>query len=199
MTLSVGLTGGIGSGKSAVSRLLAAHGAIVVDADLLARESLAPGSEGLAAVVAEFGAEVLGPDGALDRSRLGAVVFADGARRAALEAIVHPYVRRRSRELEAAAPEDAVVVHDVPLLVENALQDQYDLVVVVDVDEATQVERLGVRGMAEHEAMARIAAQATRAQRLAVADEVLDNTSSLDALTRQVAGLWGRLQARRAG
>jgi dephospho-CoA kinase len=197
--LSVGLTGGIGSGKSAVSGLLAAHGAVVVDSDLLARESLAPGSDGLAAVVEEFGPGVLGPDGSLDRSRLAAVVFADGARRAALEAIVHPYVRRRAGELQAAAPEDAVVVHDVPLLVEKSLQDHYDVVVVVDVDEATQVERLAGRGMPEQEARARIAAQATRAQRLAVADEVLDNTHDLDSLTRQVAELWERLQARRAG
>ena len=130
--LKVGLTGGIGAGKSEVSRLLAAHGAVLVDADRIAREVVAPGTPGLAAVVGEFGPGVLAPDGSLDRPGLGAVVFADPERLAALNAIVHPLVRDRSAELETAAPPDAIVVHDVPLLTENGLAPLYDLVVVVD-------------------------------------------------------------------
>ena len=120
--IKVGLTGGIGSGKSEVARLLAARGAVVIDADVLAREAVAPGSAGLAAVVAQFGAQVLAPDGSLDRQLLAKVVFSHPERRAALNAIVHPYVGRRAQEMVAAAPEDAVVVHDVPLLVENGMQ-----------------------------------------------------------------------------
>jgi len=194
VTVTVGLTGGIGSGKSEVARLLAAHGALVIDADALAREALAPGTPGLAEVVEEFGIEVLRPDGTLDRSRLGAVVFADAERRTALEAIVHPYVGRRSHELMAAAPADAVVVYDVPLLVEKSLQGEYDVVVVVDAEEATQVERLTAgRGMTEAAARARIATQASRDERLAVADEVLDNTGDLAGLRAQVDRLWERL------
>jgi dephospho-CoA kinase len=194
VTVTVGLTGGIGSGKSEVARLLAARGALVVDADALAREALAPGSPGLAAVVEEFGSDILRPDGALDRARLGGIVFADADRRAALEAIVHPYVGRRSHELMAAAPADAVVVYDVPLLVEKNLQGGYDVVVVVDADEATQVARLvGGRGMTEAEARARIAAQASRDERRAVADEVLDNTGDLADLESLVDRLWERL------
>ncbi len=195
--MNVGLTGGIGSGKSEVARLLAGHGAVVVDSDLLAREAVAPGSPGLAAVVAEFGPGVLGEDGSLDRPALGRVVFADPARRAALEGIVHPYVRRRSAEIAAGAPEGAVVVHDVPLLVEAGLADRYDLVVVVDVDEETQVRRLTtVRGMSGDDARARISAQADRAARLAVADLVVTNDGSLDDLRQRVDGLWRDLSAR---
>lgn len=165
----IGLTGGIGAGKSAVARLLVAHGAVLIDSDRIAREVVAPGTPGLAAVVAEFGPGVLGPDGALDRPALGAVVFADPERLAALNAIVHPLVRARSAELEAAADPDAVVVHDVPLLAENGLQGLFDQVVVVDADEQVRLARLvELRGMAEEEARARMAAQATREQRLAV-------------------------------
>ena len=140
--IKVGLTGGIGSGKSEVARLLAGHGAVVVDADALAREAVAPGTEGLARVVAEFGTEVLDADGALDRSKLAQIVFADADRLAALNAIVHPYVGRRSAEIMTAAPAEAVVVYDVPLLVENNLAEQYDVVVVVDASLETQVDRL---------------------------------------------------------
>ena len=197
--MNVGLTGGIGSGKSEVSRLLAGHGAVVVDSDLLAREAVAPGTPGLDAVVAAFGPGVLAADGSLDRPALGRVVFADPARRAVLEGIVHPYVRRRSAEVTAAAPPGAVVVHDVPLLVEAGLQARYDLVVVVDVDEETQVRRLTtVRGMSEDDARARIAAQADRAARLAVADLVVTNDGSLDDLRRRVDELWAALSARAA-
>ncbi|HYJ77194.1 MAG TPA: dephospho-CoA kinase [Actinomycetes bacterium] len=195
--MNVGLTGGIGSGKSEVARLLAGHGAVVVDADLLAREAVAPGTPGLAAVVAEFGPGVLAEDGSLDRPALGRVVFADPARRAVLEGIVHPYVRRRSAEIAAGTPEGAVVVHDVPLLVEAGLADRYDLVVVVDVDEETQVRRLTtVRGMSGDDARARISAQADRAARLAVADLVVTNDGSLEDLRRRVDELWVELSGR---
>jgi dephospho-CoA kinase len=197
--VTVGLTGGIGSGKSEVARLLAARGAVVVDADALAREAVAPGSPGLAAVVAEFGPEVLSADGTLDRARLGEVVFADAARREALESIVHPYVGRRSAELIAGVPADAVVVYDVPLLAEKQLQEHYDFVVVVDAAEPTRIGRLvASRGMSEDEARARIAAQATREQRLAVADVVIDNDGDLAGLERQVDSLWARLSSARA-
>jgi dephospho-CoA kinase len=199
VTLQVGLTGGIGSGKSEVTRLLAAAGAVVVDSDVLAREAVAPGTPGLAAVVDEFGTGVLSPDGSLDRPALGRLVFADPARRAALEAIVHPYVRRRSAEIAHAAPPGAVVVHDVPLLVEKDLRRLYDLVVVVDVDEDTQVRRLvGRRGMTEADARARVAAQASRDRRLAAADLVVANDGDLAVLRDRVAILWAEL-VRRAG
>ena len=193
--ITVGLTGGIGSGKSEVARRLAALGALVIDADALAREAVAPGSDGLAQVVAHFGAEVLAPDGSLDRPALGRVVFADPEKLAALNAIVHPYVGRRSAQLMAAAPEDGVVVYDVPLLVENHLEGAYDVVVVVDASEATQLARLtGTRGMSEADARARMAAQATREQRRAVADVVIDNDGDLAALDAQVGRLWERCQ-----
>ena len=195
--MNVGLTGGIGSGKSEVARLLAGHGAVVVDSDLLAREAVAPGTPGLAAVLAEFGPGVLAEDGSLDRPALGRVVFADPARRAVLEGIVHPYVRRRSAEIAAGTPEGAVVVHDVPLLVEAGLADRYDLVVVVDVDEETQVRRLTAgRGMSGEDARARISAQADRAARLAVADLVVTNDGSLEDLRRRVEELWVELSRR---
>jgi dephospho-CoA kinase len=194
--IKVGLTGGIGSGKSEVGRLLAGHGAFVVDADALAREAVAPGSEGLARVVAEFGPEVLQADGSLDRAKLAQIVFADSDRLAALNAIVHPYVGRRSTEIMAGAPPDAVVVYDMPLLVENNLQEQYDVVVVVDASPETQVDRLtGSRGMSESDARARMAAQATRDQRAAVADVIIDNDADRDALRAQTDALWARLSA----
>lgn len=195
--LSVGLTGGIGSGKSEVSRLLGEHGAVIVDADRIAREVVEPGTEGHAAVVAEFGEEILAPDGTLDRPRLGALVFGDPERLKALNAIVHPLVGARSAELQRTAGEDAVVVHDVPLLVENGLGPQYDLVVVVDASTETRLDRLvRLRGMTEADARARMAAQATREQRLAVADVVVDNDGSPEQLRERVAELWRRLRER---
>lgn len=195
--LSVGLTGGIGSGKSEVSRLLGEHGAVIVDADRIAREVVEPGTEGHAAVVAEFGEEILAPDGTLDRPRLGALVFGDPERLKALNAIVHPLVGARSAELQRTAGEDAVVVHDVPLLVENGLGPQYDLVVVVDASTETRLDRLvRLRGMTEADARARMAAQATREQRLAVADVVVDNDGSPEQLRDRVAALWRRLRER---
>ena len=197
--LTVGLTGGIGAGKSEVARLLASYGAVLVDSDRIAREVVAPGTEGLAAVAAEFGPQVLAPDGSLDRPRLGAIVFADEERRKALNAIVHPLVGRRSAELQAAAGPDAIVVHDVPLLTENGLAPLYDLVIVVDVEPATQLDRLvRLRGMTEEEARARMAAQATREERLAIADIVLANDGPLDELEPQVRAAWRQLTERAA-
>jgi dephospho-CoA kinase len=193
--LKVGLTGGIGAGKSEVSRLLVSYGAVLVDADRVAREVVEPGTPGLDAVVAEFGPEVLAADGTLDRPKLGAVVFADDDRRAALNAIVHPLVAARSAELEAAAGNDAVVVHDVPLLAENGLAPLYDTVVVVDASPDTQLDRLvRLRGMPEADARARMAAQATRADRLAVADVVIDNDGPVEELAPQVHRLWDDLR-----
>jgi len=193
------LTGGIGSGKSEVSARLAARGALIIDADKIAREVVAPGTPGLAAVVAEFGEEVLLPDGSMDREKVGSIVFADAERRAALNAIVHPLVGQRMEELVAAAPRDAIVVYDVPLLVENGLAEMYDVVVVVDVPVQTQIERLTTRrGMSESDARARIAAQASREQRLAVADHVIDNSGTLQELEERVEALWAELTERAA-
>ncbi|MEU1052353.1 dephospho-CoA kinase [Streptomyces sp. NPDC005876] len=195
--LKVGLTGGIGAGKSEVSRLLVECGAVLIDADRIAREVVEPGTPGLAAVVAAFGEEVLAADGSLDRPRLGSIVFADQDRLGVLNSIVHPLVRDRSRELEEAAAEDAVVVHDVPLLTENGLAPLYDLVIVVDADPATQLDRLvRLRGMAEEDARARMAAQATREQRRGIADIVIDNDVPLEDLRRRVRGVWDELVRR---
>ncbi|AJP01539.1 dephospho-CoA kinase [Streptomyces cyaneogriseus subsp. noncyanogenus] len=195
--LSVGLTGGIGAGKSEVSRLLVECGAVLIDADRIAREVVEPGTPGLEAVVAAFGEEVLAEDGGLDRPRLGSLVFADPEKLAVLNSIVHPLVGARSRELEAAAAEDAVVVHDVPLLTENGLAPLYDVVVVVDADPATQLDRLvRLRGMSEQDARARMAAQATREQRREIADIVIDNDVPLEELRRRVKDVWAELTRR---
>ncbi|MEU3478604.1 dephospho-CoA kinase [Streptomyces sp. NPDC033754] len=197
--LKVGLTGGIGAGKSEVSRLLVSYGAVLIDADRIAREVVEPGTPGLAAVVAAFGDDVLTGDGALDRPKLGSIVFADADRLATLNAIVHPLVGARSAELESRAGTGDVVVHDVPLLTENGLAPLYDLVVVVDASPETQLDRLvRLRGMAETEARARMTAQATRAQRLAIADLVIDNDGPLDALEPQVRKVWDELERRAA-
>lgn len=197
--LKVGLTGGIGAGKSEVSRMLVSYGAVLIDADKIAREVVEPGTEGLAAVVEAFGTGILAADGTLDRPALGAIVFADPAKLAVLNGIVHPLVGARSAELEAAAGPDSVVIHDVPLLTENGLAPLYDLVVVVDAAPATQLERLTrLRGMAQPEAEARMAAQATREQRLAVADLIIDNDGPLEALEPQVRKVWGELLERAA-
>ena len=199
--LRVGLTGGIGSGKSEVSRRLGELGAVVVDADTAAREVVEPGTPGLARIAAAFGCGVLRPDGSLDRARLGEIVFADPALRAELNAIVHPLVRERMRAAEDDARrthgDGAVVVHDVPLLAENGMAGDYDLVIVVDVPAQAQASRLtGLRGMPAWQAAARMAAQASREQRLAVADIVIDNSGTLAALDRRVAEVWADLRAR---
>jgi len=193
--LRVGLTGGIGAGKSEVSLRLAAQGAIIIDADSIAREVVAPGTDGLAEVTAAFGPEILRPDGELDRPRLGDIVFADPQLRGKLNAIVHPRVGARMAELEQAAGPGAIVVHDVPLIAENGLAGAYDVVVVVDVPPRIQVERLvRYRGMTREQAEARMAAQASREQRLAIAGIVIDNSGSLAELDRQVGDLWAELR-----
>lgn len=205
--VKVGLTGGIGAGKSEVSRLLSSYGAVIVDADKIAREVVEPGTPGLAAVVAEFGEGVLSADGTLDRPVLGRIVFNDPEKREALNAIVHPLVGARSAELEAAAAarererrgagHEAVVVHDVPLLAENGLAPLYDVVIVVDAAPETQLERLTrLRGMSEEEAKSRMAAQATRVRRLEIADIVIDNDGPLEDLEPQVRAVWERLRGR---
>jgi len=195
-TVMVGLTGGIGAGKSTAARLLAGRGALVLDADVAAREVVAPGTDGLAAVAERFGDGVLGPDGALDRAALAEIVFADPRRREALNAIVHPRVRAWMAERVAAAPEGSVVVQDIPLLVESGLTGLFDLVVVVDAADDVRVARLvRDRGMSEQEAAARIAAQAPREQRLAAADVVLSNDGAPERLADQVARLWERIAA----
>nr|WP_272944633.1 dephospho-CoA kinase [Kribbella catacumbae] len=194
--MRVGLTGGIGSGKSAVSARLRERGAVVIDSDLLAREVVARGTDGLAEVVEAFG-QVLTPDGELDRPAVGRIVFGDEPARRKLEAIIHPRVRARAAEIESGAPADSVVVHDIPLLVETGQGDKFDLVLVVDVPQEVQVERLTRdRGMTDEEAKARIASQATREQRLAVADLVVDNSGSLADLDRRIDELWPGLAAR---
>ena len=197
--LKVGLTGGIGSGKSAVSAELASYGATVIDADAIAREVVEPGTPGLSEVVAEFGDRVLAADGTLDRAALGAIVFADADRLAALNAIVHPRVGERSGQLmeEALAADTKVVVYDVPLLVENGLGSLYDVVVVVDAPDETRVERVSVnRGMPREQVRSRIRAQADRDTRLAAADLVVDNSGTRDGLRARVAELWRELSAR---
>ncbi len=197
--LRVGLTGGIASGKSHVSARLALHGAVVIDADLLAREVVAVGTPGLAAVVAAFGADVLASGGSLDRTAMAQCVFGDPTARQRLEEIVHPRVRVRAAEIEAAAPDDAVVVHDIPLLAETGQAERFDVVVVVDCPTDVQVERLiQRRKMRREEAQARIAAQASREERLAIADAVVSNAGSLEELAEAVDELWRGL-ARRAG
>ena len=192
--MNVGLTGGLGAGKSTVADLLAEHGAIVVDSDALAREVVRTGTPGFAAVVARFGPRVVGPDGELDRAELARIVFADRGALGDLNAIVHPLVRARSAELAAAAPPGAVVVHDVPLLAENGLADQFDAVVVVEADREIRLARLAARGLSRADAEARMAAQATDEQRRAIADEIVRNDSDRNALAHQVAALWARLK-----
>jgi dephospho-CoA kinase len=198
--LLVGLTGGIGSGKSEVSRLLAARGAVIVDADLLAREVVSPGTPGLQQVVDEFGSGVIAADGSLDRDRVAAVVFADADARRRLNEIVHPLVGARTLELVAAAgaaDSHAVVVNDVPLLVEAGLTDRYDAVVVVASQPETQLGRLvAQRGMSEADASARIAAQAPLAEKLAAADYVIWNDGDLAELAARVETVWADLSAR---
>jgi dephospho-CoA kinase len=195
--LRVGLTGGIGSGKSEVSKRLAAQGAVIIDADAIAREVVAAGTDGLAEVVEAFGKDVLRADGELDRPALGDIVFADPELRGKLNAIVHPRVGARMAELERDAGPGAIVVHDVPLIAENGMAGAYDVVVVVDVPPRLQIERLErYRGMTAEQARARMAAQASREQRLAIAGIVIDNSGSLSELDRQVGDLWAELRRR---
>jgi dephospho-CoA kinase len=195
--LRVGLTGGIGSGKGEVARRLASYGALVIDADQLAREVVAPGTPGLAEIAQAFGTRVLRPDGNLDRQLLGEIVFSDADLRGRLNAIVHPRVGDRMREIEQAAGKADVIVHVIPLLVENGLAGTFDVVVVVDAPPAAQVDRLvSTRGMTRSQALARMSAQVTREERLAAATLVVDNSGSLDDLDGQVAALWAELSRR---
>jgi dephospho-CoA kinase len=194
--MRVGLTGGIASGKSTVSAILTELGAVVIDADQIAREVVAKGTPGLAQVVAAFGAEVLTPEGEMDRPRVGAIVFADPAKRQLLERIIHPLVRARGQELEEQAPAGAIVVHDIPLLAETGQAAGFDAVIVVDAPEEVQVERMmRDRGVSEADARARIAAQASREQRLGVATYVIENTGTREDLRRRVTEVFEALLA----
>jgi len=192
--MRVGLTGGIGSGKSTVGMLLAERGAVVIDSDRLARDVVAPGTPGLSSVVQRFGGEVITVTGELDRRAMAERVFGDAAARADLEAIIHPLVRARAAELEVAAGPGALVVHDIPLLVETGQAERFDVVIVVDVPCDVQRDRLTrLRGMSPEEAKARIGAQASRTERLAAADIVVDNSGSLEELSAVVDSIWERL------
>lgn len=193
--MRVGLTGGIASGKSTVSSILRELGAVVIDADQLAREVVAKGTPGLAEVVEAFGPDILTEDGHLDRPRMGGLVFNDEVLRRKLEAIVHPRVFELYAALEASAPVGGIVVHDIPLLVESGRAEEFDAVVVVDVPDEVQVERMvRDRGMSEEDARARIAAQATREQRRAVATYVIDNTGTREDLRHQVTEVFAELR-----
>jgi dephospho-CoA kinase len=193
--MRVGLTGGVASGKSTVSRMLAELGAVVIDADLLAREVVGRGTDGLEEVVSAFGSQVLTPAGDLDRPALGARVFADETRRRDLEAIIHPRVRARAAEIEASAPEGSLIVHDIPLLAETGQGAAFDAVVVVDVPSELQVERMvRERGWTQAEANSRIAAQASREERRAIATYVIENTGTIEDLRRRVAEVFARLR-----
>ena len=192
--MRVGLTGGIASGKSTVASMLVELGAVLIDGDALAREVVARGTPGLAQVIAEFGEDLLTPEGDLDRPALGRIVFADETARRRLEAITHPLIFARYAELEAAAPPDAVVVHDIPLLAESGRADTFDEVVVVDAPPELQIERMvRDRGWTREEAESRIAAQASREDRLAIATYVIDNTGTLDDLRAQVEEVYAEL------
>ena len=196
--LLIGLTGGIASGKSVVATRLRDHGALHVDADVLAREVVEPGTPGLAAIEREFGPSVIAADGTLDRPALGAIVFSDPEKRLALNAITHPAVWARAKELFAAAGEDDIVVYDVPLLVEASGERPitFDLVVVVNASTATRLDRMvNLRGMSREEAQHRLNSQATDTERLAIADIVIDANGTLDETLEQVDTLWAKLRS----
>lgn len=192
--MRIGVTGGIASGKTLVSDALARLGAVVIDADLIAREVVEPGTAGLAEIVERFGPEILGDDGALDRAALGEIVFADDVARADLNAIVHPRVRARASALEASAPTGAVVAHIIPLLVETGQQDAYDGVLVVDAPDDVRERRLMQRNaLTREQARARIAAQATRDERLAAATWMIDNSGAPEDAVAQVEAWWAEV------
>ena len=188
--LRVGLTGGIGAGKSTVAALLEERGAVVTSADEVARDVVSPGSDGLAAVVAEFGDGILAPDGSLDRSALGRLVFSDDLRRARLEEILLPLIAAEAWARMDTVPAGQVVVYDVPLLVEGQMQDMFDLVIVVEADLELRLERLSGRGMNRDEALARIAVQATDEERRGVADVIVSNSGAIEDLSAEVDRLW---------
>jgi dephospho-CoA kinase len=193
----IGLTGGIASGKSVVAARLAEHGAVVVDADRIAREVVEPGTPALAAIAREFGDRVIAADGSLDRPALGAVIFSSPEKRLALNAITHPAVAHRSHELFAAAEAadpDAIVVYDVPLLAEAGRTGEFDLIVVVEASQETRIARMtALRGMTADEAASRIGSQIGDAERRAIADVVIDSNGSLTETLEQADALWERL------
>lgn len=194
--MRVGLTGGIASGKSSVSAILTELGAVVIDSDQLAREVVAKSTPGLERVVEAFGRGVLTEDGELDRPKVGAIVFGDEEKRRILEGIVHPLVRERSAALEANAGSDALVVHDIPLLAEAGLAEAFDAVIVVDAPAEVQVDRMvRDRGWTREEAESRIAAQASRGERLAIATYVIENTGTLEELRARVEEVYEELRS----
>jgi dephospho-CoA kinase len=194
--MRVGLTGGIASGKSTVSAILAELGAVIIDGDKLAREVVEPGTPGLARVVEAFGPEILLPDGGMDRAKVGQIVFNDEAKRKLLEGIVHPLVFERYAELEASAPQDGLVIHDIPLLAESGRADTFDAVIVVETPVEVQIERmLRDRGWSRADAESRIAAQATPEQRRAIATYLIENTGTLDELRARVEAVYAELLA----
>ena len=194
MTIRVGLTGGVASGKSTVGTMLADLGAVVIDADALAREVVERGTPGLEAVVEEFGKDLLGPDGGLDRPAMGRLVFNDAEARKRLEAIVHPLVFERIVALEEEAADDAVVVHDIPLLAESGRADTFDAVLVVDAPPEVQVDRMTAdRGWTPEDAASRIAAQASPEDRRAIATHVIENTGTNEDLRRRVAEVFAEV------
>lgn len=195
--IRIALTGGIGSGKSTVAGLLAEHGALVIDADRIAREVVEPGQPALAEIAQRFGAGVLAGDGSLDRGALAAIVFHDTAALSDLNAITHPRIAARTAESIEAAPDDAVVVYDLPLLVENGLADGWDVVIVVEANRDVRVHRLIERGLDEADIEARMSRQATDEQRRAVADIVIANSGSVDALRHAVDTVWSQVAAQR--
>ncbi len=192
----VAVTGGVGSGKSAVAAILAARGAVIVDADAIAREVVEPGTPGLAGVVSAFGAQVLAADGSLDRAKLAQIVFADETARGQLNAIMHPLISARSEAIMQAAEPGAIVVYDVPLLAETGRGDKFDVVVAVEAPLELRLTRLERRGLPRDQALARIAAQASDEQRRAIADEIIVNAGSPAELEVAVDAVWVRLTAR---
>ncbi len=195
----IGLTGGIASGKSTVAKRWVEHGAIEIDADQLAREVVEPGSEGLQQIVDTFGSAILNHDGSLDRAKLGALVFRDETKRLALNAIVHPLVKNRSREILSALPSDAIAIYNVPLLVEAKVDHDFDLVVTVEAPEDEQVKRLVKnRGLSETEARARINSQAKPVERAAVADVILNSNQDINLLLKDADDLWRSIQLKAA-
>ncbi|SDJ27110.1 dephospho-CoA kinase [Frankineae bacterium MT45] len=194
----VGLTGGVGAGKSTVAALLESHGAVIIDADAISREVVRAGTEGFHQVVEAFGPGIVGADGELDRPKLAALVFGDEAALQRLNGIVHPLVGQRSAEVMSGVSADDIVVYDVPLLVEKNMQEGFQAVVVVEADLQVRLRRLKERGMDPDQAQARMAAQATDEQRRAVATDLIENSGSLDELAEQVGRVWSRLVEQRA-
>ena len=192
--MRIGLTGGIGSGKSTVANMLADHGAVIIDADAIARELVEPGEPALAELVTEFGPRIIREDGTLNRGELAALAFSDARGTERLNAIMHPLIRAESERRIATAGDEAIVVYDMPLLLETGQQEVVDLVVVVDVPEEMQVERaVGQRGLDEADVRRRMQVQVTRSDRLAAADIVIDNSGDLSRTQQEVDRLWQRL------